>query len=144
MPDAVIVSTARTPIGKAFRGAFNMTHGAVLGGPVVTHAVERAGVDPGEVEDVVMGCSMSEPASRPRGARQRAGMLAERSDSWRPRKRAGQRNPRGAPRGAGPPRGDEGTRPDTAPEGPAALAPVRAGGFRPAGNASQLSDGASA
>jgi acetyl-CoA C-acetyltransferase len=63
MPDAVIVSTARTPIGKAFRGAFNMTHGAVLGGHVVKHAVERAGVEPGEVEDVVMGCAMPERAT---------------------------------------------------------------------------------
>src|SRR5258708_1493159 len=63
MPDAVIVSTARTPIGKAFRGAFNMTHGAVLGGHVVMPAVERAGVDPGEVEDVVMGCAMPERAT---------------------------------------------------------------------------------
>ena len=63
MPHAVIVSTARTPIGKAFRGAFNMTHGAVLGGHVVKHAVERAGVEPGEVEDVVMGCAMPERAT---------------------------------------------------------------------------------
>jgi acetyl-CoA C-acetyltransferase len=63
MPDAVIVSTARTPIGKAFRGAFNMTHGAVLGGHVVKHAVERAGIEPGEVEDVVMGCAMPERAT---------------------------------------------------------------------------------
>ena len=63
MPDAVIVSTARTPIGKAFRGAFNMTHGAVLGGHVVKHAVERAGVEPGEVEDVIMGCAMPERAT---------------------------------------------------------------------------------
>ena len=53
MPDAVIVSTARTPIGKAFRGAFNITHGAVLGGHVVEHAVKRAGIAPDEVEDVV-------------------------------------------------------------------------------------------
>ena len=57
MVDAVIVSTARTPIGKAFRGAFNMTHGATLGGHVVKHAVERAGIDPGEVEDVILGCA---------------------------------------------------------------------------------------
>jgi acetyl-CoA C-acetyltransferase len=63
MPDAVIVSTARTPIGKAFRGAFNATHGAVLGGHVVQHAVARAGVDPGEVDDVVMGCAMPERAT---------------------------------------------------------------------------------
>jgi acetyl-CoA C-acetyltransferase len=63
MPDAVIVSTARTPIGKAFRGAFNITHGAVLGGHVVKHAVERAGIEPGEVDDVMMGCGMPERAT---------------------------------------------------------------------------------
>ncbi|MEA2874947.1 MAG: acetyl-CoA C-acetyltransferase [Hyphomicrobiales bacterium] len=63
MPDAVIVSTARTPIGKAFRGAFNMTHGATLGGHVVKHAVERAGIDPAEVEDVVLGCATPEKAT---------------------------------------------------------------------------------
>src|SRR3989440_6960340 len=63
MPDAVIVSTARTPIGKAFRGAFNMTHGATLGGHVVKHAVERAGIDPGEVEDVMLGCATPEKAT---------------------------------------------------------------------------------
>jgi acetyl-CoA C-acetyltransferase len=63
MPDAVIVSTARTPIGKAFRGAFNITHGAVLGGHVVKHAVARAGIAPDEVEDVVMGCAMPERAT---------------------------------------------------------------------------------
>jgi acetyl-CoA C-acetyltransferase len=63
MPDAVIVSTARTPIGKAFRGAFNITHGAVLGAHVVKHALERAGIEPGEVEDVMMGCGMPERAT---------------------------------------------------------------------------------
>ncbi len=63
MPDAVIVSTARTPIGKAYRGAFNMTHGATLGGHVVAHAVKRAGIDPAEVDDVVMGCAMPERAT---------------------------------------------------------------------------------
>jgi acetyl-CoA C-acetyltransferase len=63
MPDAVIVSTARTPIGKAYRGAFNTTHGATLGGHVVKHAVERAGIDPAEVEDVIMGCAMPERAT---------------------------------------------------------------------------------
>ena len=63
MPDAVIVSTARTPIGKAYRGAFNITHGATLGGHVVKHAVARAGVDPAEVDDVVMGCAMPERAT---------------------------------------------------------------------------------
>jgi acetyl-CoA C-acetyltransferase len=63
MPEAVIVSTARTPIGKAFRGAFNMTHGATLGGHVVKHAVQRAGIEPGEVEDVMLGCATPEKAT---------------------------------------------------------------------------------
>jgi acetyl-CoA C-acetyltransferase len=72
MPDAVIVSTARTPIGKAHRGAFNMTHGAELGGHVVRHAVERAGVEPAEVEDVILGCAMPERATGQNIARQSA------------------------------------------------------------------------
>ncbi len=63
MAEAVIVSTARTPIGKAFRGAFNITHGAVMGGHVIRHAVERAGVEPAEVEDVVLGCGRPEGAT---------------------------------------------------------------------------------
>ena len=63
MTEAVIVSTARTPIGRAFRGAFNNTHGAVLGGHVIKHAVDRAGIDPQEVEDVVMGCGRPEGAT---------------------------------------------------------------------------------
>ncbi len=63
MRDAVIVSTARTPIGKAFRGAFNQTHGAVLAGHAIAHAVERATVEPGEVEDVVIGCGLPEGAT---------------------------------------------------------------------------------
>jgi acetyl-CoA C-acetyltransferase len=56
MTQAVIVSTARTPIGKAYRGAFNNTEGATLLGHAIEHAVKRAGVDGAEVEDVVMGC----------------------------------------------------------------------------------------
>tara|TARA_R110001592_G_scaffold86903_1_gene256685 strand:- start:5019 stop:6200 length:1182 start_codon:yes stop_codon:yes gene_type:complete len=63
MQRAVIVSTARTPIGKASRGAFNNTHGATLGGHVIKHAVQRAGIDPAEVEDVVLGCGMPEGAT---------------------------------------------------------------------------------
>jgi acetyl-CoA C-acetyltransferase len=63
MPEAVIVSTARTPIGKAYRGAFNNTHGATLGGHVIRHAVERARIDPAEVEDVIMGCALPEGAT---------------------------------------------------------------------------------
>ena len=77
MNDAVIVSTARTPIGKAYRGAFNNTHGAVLGGHVVKHAVERAGVELDEVEDIIMGCGMPEGATGGNIARQiaiRAGL----------------------------------------------------------------------
>ena len=63
MAEAVIVSTARTPIGRAFRGAFNDTHGAVLGGHVIRTAVERAGLDPEEVEDVLLGCGYPEGAT---------------------------------------------------------------------------------
>jgi acetyl-CoA C-acetyltransferase len=63
MADIAIVSTARTPIGKAYRGAFNLTHGATLAGHAVQHAVARAGVDPAEVDDVVLGCSMPEGAT---------------------------------------------------------------------------------
>ena len=63
MADAVIVATARTPIGRAYRGAFNNTHGAVLGGHVIQHAVQRAGLDPAEVEDVILGCAMPEGAT---------------------------------------------------------------------------------
>ena len=63
MREAVIVSTARTPIGRASRSAFNNTHGADLGGHVIRHAVERAGVDPAEVEDVILGCGGPEGAT---------------------------------------------------------------------------------
>jgi acetyl-CoA C-acetyltransferase len=77
MREAVIVSTARTPIGKAYRGAFNMTHGATMGGHVVKHAVERAKIAPDEVGDVVMGCAQPERATGQNIARQialRAGL----------------------------------------------------------------------
>lgn len=59
MREAVIVSTARTPIGKAYRGAFNNTHPTTMGGHVVKHAVAKAGIEPGEVQDVVMGVAMA-------------------------------------------------------------------------------------
>jgi acetyl-CoA C-acetyltransferase len=72
MADAVIVSTARTPIGRAYRGAFNNTHGAVLGGHVIHQAVQRAGLEPGEVEDVIMGCALPEGATGSNIARQSA------------------------------------------------------------------------
>jgi acetyl-CoA acyltransferase len=77
MVDAVIVSTARTPIGRAVRGAFNLTHGADVGGHVVAHAVKRAGIEPGDVEDVTMGCANPEGATGGNIARQcaiRAGL----------------------------------------------------------------------
>jgi acetyl-CoA C-acetyltransferase len=255
MPDAVIVSTARTPIGKAFRGAFNITHGAVLGGHVVKHAVARAGIAPDEVEDVVMGCAMPERATGQNIARLsalRAGLpvsvsgvtvnrfcssglqtiayaaqrimtgeaevivagglesisllqeggrpppvqeewlLAHKPEVWMPmietadivagrynvsresqdeyslesqrRTAAGQQAGRFADEIVPLPttkkvvdkntkaesvepvtlKSDEGNRPDTTLEGLAALKPVREGGFITAGNASQLSDGASA
>jgi acetyl-CoA C-acetyltransferase len=72
MADAVIVSTARTPIGKAYRGAFNNTHGADIGGHVISHAVRRAGVEPAGVEDVIMGCALPEGATGQNIARQAA------------------------------------------------------------------------
>ncbi|HEY1360963.1 MAG TPA: acetyl-CoA C-acyltransferase [Xanthobacteraceae bacterium] len=255
MPDAVIVSTARTPIGKAFRGAFNITHGAVLGGHVVKHAVERAGIAPDEVEDVVLGCAMPERATGQNIARLsalRAGLpvsvsgvtvnrfcssglqtiaiaaqrimtgeaevivagglesisllqeggrpppvteewlLAHKPEVWMPmietadivaarynisreaqdeyslesqrRTASAQQAGRFAAEIVPLPttrkvvdketkaeslepvtlRSDEGNRPDTTIEGLAALKPVREGGFITAGNASQLSDGASA
>jgi acetyl-CoA C-acetyltransferase len=63
MREAAIVSAARTPIGKAFRGAFNQTHGAVLAGHAVQHAVQRAKVDPREIEDVIIGVGLPEGAT---------------------------------------------------------------------------------
>ena len=75
--DAVIVSTARTPLCKSWKGALNMTHGATMGGHVVKAALERARLDPAEVEDVIMGCATPEGATGQNIARQiaiRAGM----------------------------------------------------------------------
>ena len=60
MREAVIVSAARTPIGRAFRGAFNQTPGATLAGHVVRHAMDRAGISPAEVDDVVIGSGLPE------------------------------------------------------------------------------------
>lgn len=60
MASAVIVSTARTSLAKSCKGAFNMAHGAALGGHAEQHAVQRAGIDPGAVEDMVMGCACAE------------------------------------------------------------------------------------
>ncbi|QFZ85719.1 acetyl-CoA C-acyltransferase [Variovorax paradoxus] len=77
MTSAVIVSTARTPLAKSWKGAFNMTHGATLGGHAVQHAVQRAGIDPASVDDVIMGCATPEGATGSNIARQialRAGL----------------------------------------------------------------------
>src|SRR5687767_11453054 len=79
MTEAVIVSTARTPIGKAYRGALNDTHGATLGAHAVRAAVERAGVEPADVEDVIFGAALSEGTTGGNIARQvalRAGLPA--------------------------------------------------------------------
>ena len=70
MREAVIVSTARTPIGKAYRGAFNNTEAPTLGGHAVKHAVERAGIDAAEVDDVIMGCAMPQGSQGQNVARQ--------------------------------------------------------------------------
>lgn len=80
MQDAVIVSTARTAIGKAGRGALNNTHGATLAGHVIAEAVRRAGIEPARVEDVVLGCAWQEGATGSNIARQaaiRAGLSVE-------------------------------------------------------------------
>jgi acetyl-CoA C-acetyltransferase len=77
MREAVIVSTARTPIGKAYRGSFNNLPGATLGAAAVAEAVRRAGLDPSEVEDVIMGCALQQGSTGQNVARQialRAGL----------------------------------------------------------------------
>ena len=60
MREAVIVSTARTPIGKAYRGAFNNLESPTMGGIAIREAVKRAGLEHGEVDDVIMGCAMQQ------------------------------------------------------------------------------------
>ena len=70
MSNALIVSTARTPLAKSWKGAFNMTHGATLGGHAVQHAIARAGLEAAAVEDVIMGCANPEGATGANIARQ--------------------------------------------------------------------------
>ena len=72
MAEAVIVATARTPIGKAYRGAFNDTQGQALAGHAIAEAVRRAGLDPGEIEDVAMGCALQQGSTGFNVARQGA------------------------------------------------------------------------
>jgi acetyl-CoA C-acetyltransferase len=77
MSEAVIVSTARTPIGKAFRGSFNNLGGASLGAASVAEVVKRAGIDPARIDDVIMGCALQQGATGSNIARQialRAGL----------------------------------------------------------------------
>ena len=70
MKEAVIVSTARTPIGKAYRGAFNNTEGPAMAGHAIQHAVAKAGIDPAEVDDVILGCAMQQGTTGGNTARQ--------------------------------------------------------------------------
>ena len=72
MREAVIVSTARTPIGRAYRGAFNDTQAQQLGGHAIRHAVARSGVDPAEIEDVVMGAALQQGSTGTNIGRQAA------------------------------------------------------------------------
>ena len=65
MREAVIVSTARTPIGKAYRGAFNNTQAPTLAGWPIAEVVKRAGVDPAEIDDCIMGCAMQQGTQSP-------------------------------------------------------------------------------
>ncbi len=78
--EAVIVSTARTPIGKAYRGAFNNTYGATLAGHAIGHALSRSGLEPAEIEDVIIGCGRPQGTTGNNIARQsalRAGLPKE-------------------------------------------------------------------
>jgi acetyl-CoA C-acetyltransferase len=70
MKEAVIVSTARTPLTKSWKGALNITHGATMGGHAVQHAIARAGIDPAAIEDVLMGCGTPEGPTGSNIARQ--------------------------------------------------------------------------
>ena len=77
MRSSAIISTARTPIGKAYRGAFNDTQAQTLGGHAIANAVSRAGIEPGEVDDVVMGAAIQQGSTHMNTARQcalRAGL----------------------------------------------------------------------
>ena len=80
--DAVIVSTARTPIGKAYKGAFNATLGPTLGSHSVKEAVKRAGIDGGEVEDCIMGAALQQGSQAPNIARLVALRAGLKRRSW--------------------------------------------------------------
>src|SRR5438874_445654 len=159
MRSAVIVSTARTPIGRAYRGAFNDTQPQTLAGHAIAQAVRRAGVEPGEIDDVIIGAALQQGGQGSNVARQSAmraglpdtvaamsldrqcssGMLVADRNTGETSKKSVTLDK------------DEGNRPDTNLEGLSGLKPVfkdgqrvKEGRFITAGNASQLSDGASA
>src|SRR5207302_10699601 len=76
MPDAVLVSTARTPLCKSWRGAFNITHGATMGGHALRHALDRAALDPAEIQAVLIRCANPEAETHRNTARQIANRAA--------------------------------------------------------------------
>src|SRR5207302_571508 len=162
MRRAVIVSTARTPIGRAYRGVFNDTQPQALAGHAIAQAVRRAGVDPAETDDVIIGAALQQGGQGSNVARQSA-IRAGLPDTAAPQQ-AGRFDDEIAPlssvmlvadRNTGETSKksvtldkDEGNRPDTSLDGLAGLKPVfkdgqrvKEGRFITAGNASQLSDG---
>src|SRR5207248_2626778 len=165
MRSAVIVSTARTPIGRAYRGAFNDTQPQTLAGHAIAQAVRRAGVEPGEIDDVIIGAALQQGGQGSNVARQSAmraglpdtvaGQQAGRFDNELAAlssvMRVADRNTGETSKKSVTLDKDEGNRPDTNLEGLSGLKPVfkdgqrvKEGRFITAGNASQLSDGASA
>ena len=82
MKEAVIVSTARTPIGKAYRGAFNATQGPTLASFAIREAVKRAGVDPAEIDDVIMGNALTQGSTNLYFTNTRAGLLIDSSNEY--------------------------------------------------------------
>src|SRR5260370_1188910 len=152
MTEAVIVSTARTAVGKAYRGALNNTEGPTMAGHVIAEAIKRANIAPDEVEDVVMGCAMQQGTMVMNVARKgaiRAGLPVTVAGTPIDRQWAS-----GLQRISVATKElsykqvtlaqDEGPRPDTTAAGLAGIKPVFEGKTISAGNASQLPDGASA
>src|SRR5947199_270010 len=154
MRRAVIVSTARTPIGRAYRGAFNDTQPQALAGHAIAEAVRRAGVAPAEIDDVIIGAAIQQGAQGFNIARQAAPGAGRFDDEIVALPSVMLATDRATGETSQKPvtlEKDEGNRPDTSLEGLAGLKPVFKDGqriglgkFITAGNASQLSDGASA
>src|SRR6266446_4079159 len=147
MNEAVIVSTARTGVGKAYRGALNNTEGPTMAGHVIAEAVKRARIEPGEVEDVVMGCAMQQGTMVMNVARKgaiRAGLPVTVAGTTIDRQCASGLQAIAVAARSVTLAQDEGPRPVTTAAGLAGIKPVFEGKTISAGNASQLSDGASA